>query len=536
MLGKIARSEIGWLAALAGFMALAGAVRLVGVESKPLTNDEAYSWRISQYAPGELVYRTRWDANPPLYYLVLQGWEQVWGTSPLALRGLSVLLGVLIVPLSYAACRQAVKLGWQAWGKQLACPPSTPSEPTESRDRPRQASCLPHGAGGLLAAFLVAVHPAQVVAGQTARMYELGVFLAALSSWLLLKALGHYREPVWWWAGYGIAAAACAYTHNYGLFAVAAQGLFALVFLVVRGTKEGWQAVRGPAGWLAFAALLGGILYAPWLPVLLGQTGDVREGFWIPQVSFDELQRVFWPWCTGLSYLDSLEKCAWLIVLAVCLGWTFYARSVAGWFFLLQAALPWVFSVGLSLYWQRSIFQDRYLTFAQWALMCYFGTICWQLPGWPLRLFLTCFIGLSTAWHLSWQAPEGPPALAQAAAFLKEHYQPGDPVWVQGAAEVNRFRYYASQQGISELAVKCPVHFAGHKGHIVHLASLSGEDILESWALEKPPRRFWQAGDGMLAYAPAGTKKVLEATFRDGTSQYALALYERHAKLAERKE
>ncbi len=82
-------------------------------------------------------------------------------------------------------------------------------------------------------------------------------------------------------------------------------------------------------------------------------------------------------------------------------------------------------------------------------------------------------------------------------------------------------------QGITDLAVKCPGHFAGHKGHIVHLASLSGEDILESWALEKPPRRFWQAGGGTLAYAPAGTKKVLEAKFHSGTGQYALALYER---------
>ncbi len=167
MWGKMTRSEMACLGALAGLMALAGAVRLVGVESKALTNDEAYSWRISQYAPGELVYRTRWDANPPLYYLVLQGWEQVWGTSPLALRGLSVLLGILIVPLSYVNCLQAMKLGWRSWGKQLACPPSTPNEPAESRDRPRQASCLPHGAG-LLAAFLVAVQPAQVVAGQTA--------------------------------------------------------------------------------------------------------------------------------------------------------------------------------------------------------------------------------------------------------------------------------------------------------------------------------------------------------------------------------
>jgi len=53
--------------------------------------------------------------------------------------------------------------------------------------------------------------------------------------------------------------------------------------------------------------------------------------------------------------------------------------------------------------------------------------------------------------------------------------------------------------------------------------------LLESDASQNPPERFWQAG-ASGSYPPAGTKTVLEATFRDGTSQYTVALYERIKK------
>ena len=76
--------------------------------------------------------------------------------------------------------------------------------------------------------------------------------------------------------------------------------------------------------------------------------------------------------------------------------------------------------------------------------------------------------------------------------------------------------------------MRCHVDL-GQKGHIVHVASLCGEDILEADAAQNPPERFWQASESGTN-APTGTKMVLEATFRDGVSQYTVALYERSKK------
>jgi hypothetical protein len=78
---------------------------------------------------------------------------------------------------------------------------------------------------------------------------------------------------------------------------------------------------------------------------------------------------------------------------------------------------------------------------------------------------------------------------------------------------------------VKSVTSNCAALRAFPKGHIVHVASLCGEDILESDAAQNPPERFWQASE-TGTYAPAGTKQVLEGAFRDGVGQYSVALYE----------
>src|SRR5947207_15601582 len=86
----------GW--ALAGTVLAAGlavAVRVAHNDEAMITNDEAFSWRITQYPAGELARRTGEDANPPLYYLALKAWVAAGGDSLAWLRGLAALFGGL---------------------------------------------------------------------------------------------------------------------------------------------------------------------------------------------------------------------------------------------------------------------------------------------------------------------------------------------------------------------------------------------------------------------------------------------------------
>ena len=79
------------------------------------------------------------------------------------------------------------------------------------------------GGGALFSALLMAVHPSQVNYSRVERMYSLGVLLAGLSAWLLLRALRASRRQRCWWAAYGVAVAALCYTHTYALLTVFAQ-------------------------------------------------------------------------------------------------------------------------------------------------------------------------------------------------------------------------------------------------------------------------------------------------------------------------
>jgi hypothetical protein len=521
------KRELGLAVVLGAFITLAGAVRFWGLSDFALTNDEAYSWRITQYPAAELVQRSRYDANPPLYYLVLQAWEGVCGTSPLALRGLSALLTIACLPLSYLTCVSVLKLGrcgaLAEPGRQVnvqACHDSAPG----------RAGLLPDSrhvwaqAGALFAVFILAVHASQVVPGRTARMYGLGVLLACLTSWLLLKSLQTSVRQLEWSTAYGVAAAAFVLTHNYAFFSLAAQGLFVAVYLFCK-LRSCKSELRSRAEWALFAAILASVLYAPWVPSLLGQIGDVRASFWIPDVTTEDLGRLFWPWCSGLQNPVAWEKTAWFLVLLLCLAWTILSRDLAGFFFLAQATMPWFFGLVLSVAWGRAILYDRYLAFAHWALLCYWGITCSRLPGRLLRLTVACFIAASVLAGLPLKTSQTPPALLQAAEFLRKHALLDDVVWVPGPADVNLMRYYTSQVGLLHLEVKCPVHLGG-KGHQVHLASLSGEDVLGDEPLKTLPKRFWMGSVGVLS-SMSGRRLVLRNSFHDEVTQYHLALYER---------
>ena len=126
---------------------------------------------------------------------------------------------------------------------------------------------------GLAAAALLAISPLAVQYSQEVRMYALAGLLAAASSWAglaLLRALQDEKAGRWrllgLTVGYGLLAAALLYTHYYGALVVAAQQLYAgLVLLLTRR----WRIVPFCGLASGFAALL----FLPWLPVALRQTG-----------------------------------------------------------------------------------------------------------------------------------------------------------------------------------------------------------------------------------------------------------------------
>ena len=194
--------------------------------------DEGLSVGISDRPIGDIPDALRLDGSPPLYYLLLQLWMRAAGTSEEAVRALSVLFGVLAVPVAWWAAR-ALFGTRSAW----------------------------------MAAVLAATSPFLTQYSQEARMYALTALLSLMASATFARAFafGDNRRP--WVIGFAVTLAAMLYTHNWALFFGAACGAVWL-FLVARApTPERRDLLV--SGTVGFGGAL--LLYLPWIPITLYQ-------------------------------------------------------------------------------------------------------------------------------------------------------------------------------------------------------------------------------------------------------------------------
>ncbi len=196
------------------------ALRFVGIGDHSLWLDETLTLRDS----ANLREAAFQSFHPPLHYLLVFGWGEVFGRSAASLRALSAIFGVLSILLTYAVTRRLVSAPGVA----------------------------------LLAALFVAVMPEPLWYSREMRMYALWTFFVLLGFWGLLR-LGPGRD----WHSAAIYWAACAggaLTHHYMVFYVAALALAAYVLV----GRHPWRKKPSELGWWATlhapVLLAGGLL------------------------------------------------------------------------------------------------------------------------------------------------------------------------------------------------------------------------------------------------------------------------------------
>jgi MFS family permease len=197
----------------------------------PLWADEGIAEGIASHPIADLIDVLRQDGSPPLYYLLLHGWTRVFGTAEASLHALSLAFALAFVPAALWA-------GWSLFGLRA----------------------------GLAAATLAAVNPYLSAYAQEARMYTLLALLGLVASAAFVLAFVDRRRP--FAAVFGVALAAMAYTHNWGLMFGACAAL-TLLALARRADDRGAMLRDGV---LAFGLVA--VLYLPWLPTLVGQAAE----------------------------------------------------------------------------------------------------------------------------------------------------------------------------------------------------------------------------------------------------------------------
>lgn len=260
-----------------GLLFLVGAVLVLGLLPRlqqlgaiSVWFDEAFSRKMTTFGFVEIWDRTARDVHPPLYYWLLKVWTLSFGDSPVALRSMSVLFGLLTILGTFLLVREAGR-GWKQRSPGIAS----------------QAD-----AAALLAAAFVALSPFQIAWSLQARMYSLGTALAVLSSWLLLRALRPGPPRLADWVGYVLLAVALSYTHIFGIFTIAAQAMFALAAAL----RRGWS-ISGTGRWQTLGAVLLTffaieLCWLPWAGEFLAQRDRVAAGYWIPPFRWERVLEV----------------------------------------------------------------------------------------------------------------------------------------------------------------------------------------------------------------------------------------------------
>ncbi len=291
-----------------------GAVVVVGVVLRfwtpsPMWLDEALTVNIARVPLHLIPGLLRDDGAPPLYYVLLHFWMEVFGTSDLGARSLSGVIGVVTLPVAWLAGYHVGSQSWRAPAGAAATPAGSPA-PAQVEG---SAIAVHDGdrAGRLVAwttTLLVATSPFAVYYDTEARMYSLVILLSTLG---VLAYVAILRRPSLANA-LALAVVTCAleYSHYWALFLVATAAIGTAVCA--------WRGPRARSCRVALAALaVGSCGFAPWVPTLVFQLAHTGTP-WATPADFTALVYTFTQFAGGDS--DAGRALALVLAFLALLG------------------------------------------------------------------------------------------------------------------------------------------------------------------------------------------------------------------------
>lgn len=285
--------------------------------------DESYSIILAQQPWDQLFKLTSVDAHPPLYYILLKIWGELFGWSELALRGLSAILAAISVGAMGVLARKLFT--------------------------PRIA---------VMSLPILVLAPFWLRYGYEIRMYALAGLIGILASLVLIVAASKNTDRKWWIL-YGILVAAGMYT----LYMTAIIWLAHVVWLFIYHRRGFWQQ-----SWVR-SYMLAILLFLPYLMTFIYQyTHSALPGIGKP-LNLTQLGGID---SMLFTYTPEWNVDKWsAIVLVACFGLTVFlidrirnrlsrsaGRLVA--FVVCLALVPIAFYVVLGLVMSQPFFIPRY--------------------------------------------------------------------------------------------------------------------------------------------------------------------------------
>ena len=416
--------------------------------------DESFCLKMAEFPISEILVRCASDTHPPFYFLLLKFWGAVFGTSPVAARGLSVICGLATIAGTFLFVREAYR-------------PQVSRSTSDRRDELRRSSET-----ALTAAALVALSPFQIEWSLMVRMYAPLATLAVFSAWFLMRALRRPGPRRLDWTSFTITAILLAYTHYFGLFTLAAEFSFAGIYVWRYGaTSESRIGAQEPiervgqaplgdmnsssldlslragprfttgcrfsrARPLFISAVVVVTAWSLWVKNFLEQRERVVDNFWSRPLDWDGIGNIFFQIFAVHEWEPAPAFAGLIIAQAAVVGIVLVlSRGRPGDVLVaLAASLPFVAVIGISLL-GRNILFARYLLSGHLFLLIAGAVLLSRVPFWPLRS-CTILLVLGGMSLLSWKHYERRerlahlPGMQQAIGRFEEARQPGEQLIV----------------------------------------------------------------------------------------------------------
>lgn len=459
------RTKQSWIVLILLILVAFG-VRIYGAGARGLWFDESLSWKLQSFPVPLLIERAGEPTmpHPPLYFISLHFWTHIFGDSEIAMRGLSILAGVATLPILFLFMQELPLLSWHKSGNNL-----------------KQSQFA-----GFMAVSLVALSVLHIHAAQQVRGYTLGVFLLACSNIFFIRLLSLTKST---WSNcffYAISAAGLCYTHNLGLFSIAAQWGFAILFLWLpallkrlpyqslikrkdenafssAGHDQRMRASVIPSEEKAVlnkirlkfvtVAVLFALLYGPWFLNVQRQSEKLQNS-WSRPFSAQNMANEMFASIYQTSAQRPLKESVipWFVVVSMAFLWILLATRFGwpGFYLTAMGVIPVILMCIYSIVSKRSIFDARYLVFAQ---LSWLTGIAWLISRIPYRLERILLGTLIISWciqscFLNWNmiGKNNEPGMRGAIHYILQTKKPEELVIAETPFVFFLAQYYARNQ------------------------------------------------------------------------------------------
>ena len=221
---------------LSAVVIIAAVLRFYDLSGESYWYDEFITLELMDSSLESILHGKR----PPLYLLLAHFWTNIFGTSEIATRSLSALAGLLAVPIIYL-------VGTELYNKRV----------------------------GLVSSFLMAISQFQIYYSQEFRYYSFYVLITLISFYFFITYLKKSRISLL--ICYTISTILLYYSHDFGVFSIAAQGLYFLI-TQLRSRKLNYHFLISLS-----------IVNIPVIPRILYYFNKVNAGdvvIWLPEPTF----------------------------------------------------------------------------------------------------------------------------------------------------------------------------------------------------------------------------------------------------------